>query len=109
MKSNEVWQMEHSPAKVMSRNFARYYEILENEMVSNEQKQLTKMAFILVNKRIEKNMNQDEIVKRSGLSKSVVSRMESFNTIPSSITLVKYASALGMELILVDSESIKGF
>lgn len=54
-------------------------------------------------------MNQDEIVKRSGLSKSVVSRMESFNTIPSSITLVKYASALGMELILVDSESIKGF
>lgn len=54
MKSNEVWQMEHSSAKVMSRNFARYYEILENEMVSNEQKQLTKMAYILVNKRIEK-------------------------------------------------------
>ncbi|WP_411924363.1 helix-turn-helix domain-containing protein [Sinorhizobium meliloti] len=71
-------------------------------MVTSEEKQLMKLAFYLLNKRLETNVTQSEIVEISGLSKSVVSKMETFKSIPSAITLVKYANVLGLKLILVD-------
>ncbi|MFJ5788825.1 helix-turn-helix domain-containing protein [Lysinibacillus sp. NPDC093197] len=96
--------MENYSPRIIPKIFMRYYEIMDHTLLSEEEKQLTKLAFNLLNMRIEKNISQDEVIARSGLSKSVVSKMETFNSIPSSITLAKYAKALGMELILVDSE-----
>lgn len=93
--------------RIIPRIFLRYYELIEDEMISQDEKRLIKLAFTLLNKRIEKNISQDEMAERTGLSKSVISRMETFSSIPSSLTLTKYASELGMELVLVDRELYK--
>lgn len=94
--------MYNDQVKITSKNFKRYHKIMEDNMISEVEKKLTKLAFILVNKRIEKNLTQNEVVERSRLSKSVVSKMESFISIPTSITLVKYADAVDMELTFVE-------
>lgn len=91
--------------RIIPRIFVRYYEIMEDETISEEEKQLIKLAFDLLNKRLEINITQDEVVERSGLSKSVVSKLETFKTIPSSITLAKYANVLGLKLTLIDNTS----
>ncbi len=94
--------------RIIPKIFVRYYEIMEDDMVTSEEKQLIKLAYCLLNKRLEANVTQSEIVERTGLSKSVVSKMETFKSIPSSITLAKYANVLGLKLILVDDISEEG-
>lgn len=99
--------MEKFRTKVMKKNLVRFHEIMEDEQIPKEQKQIAQLVFTLVNKRLNDDITQDEVVERSGLSKSMVSKVESFYSNPSAITLIKYASAVDMELMFVDSKLLK--
>lgn len=86
--------------KVMSGNLYRYKEI----MVTGDdiEKAVAKLVFVLVNLRLEKDVSQNEMVRRTGLSKSMISKIETFHSTPSLVTLIKYAKALNIEMGLFD-------
>ena len=59
--------------------------------------------------RVQKNLSQGDIEKRSGLLRCYISRVENVHTIPSVDTLEKMARALGVPLyrLFTDDEHVK--
>ena len=89
------------------KNFYEFEKMMNDKSVSKEQKILAEMVYTLLNKRLEKKISQDEMVERSGLSKSMISKIENFNANPSALTLVKYANVLGVEPVFVDATTLR--
>lgn len=50
--------------------------------------------------RLEKNMSQSELARRSGVSKSTISRIEKYQVIPNLLTLIKIYKAFGKDFEL---------
>lgn len=61
--------------------------------------QITEISAILRKKRLEKNITQIEIARKTGLSKQMVSKIESYNGNPTLLTLVKYCDCIGVDLV----------
>lgn len=57
--------------------------------------------------RINKNITQSGLSKISGLSTSVISKLESQNSVPSIKTFLKYINGLGLDLAFIEKNSIK--
>ena len=55
----------------------------------------------LIEQRRSKGMTQKELAKASGLTQSVIARLESKKATPQLDTLLKAASALGCDLAVV--------
>jgi DNA-binding XRE family transcriptional regulator len=89
------------------KNFYEFEEVMNDKNTSKEQKILAEMIYALLNKRLEKKISQDEMVEKSGLSKSMISKIENFHTNPSAITLIKYANVLGVEPVFVDTTTLR--
>ena len=89
------------------KNFYEFEKVMNDKKTSKEQKILAEMIYTLLNKRVEKKISQDEMVERSGLSKSMVSKIENFQANPSSLTLIKYATVLGVEPVFVDAATLR--
>lgn len=89
------------------KNFHEFEEVMNDEKVCKEQKILAEMIYTLLNKRLKKKISQDEMVEKSGLSKSMISKIENFHTNPSALTLIKYANVLGVEPVFVDAKALR--
>jgi DNA-binding XRE family transcriptional regulator len=89
------------------KNLYEFEEVIRDKKTSEEQKILAEMVYTLLNKRLEKNISQDEMVERSGLSKSMISKIENFHANPSALTLIKYANVLGVEPVFVDATTLR--
>lgn len=99
--------MNKSGTKLMHKNFYRFHELMDDKSIPEEQKKIAETVFALLNKRLEKNVSQDELAKKSGLSKSMISKVETFYSTPSAITLFKYAGGLDMELVFVEGATFR--
>lgn len=88
------------------KNFSEFEKVMNDKKTSKEQKILAEIVYTLLNKRLDKKISQDEMVERSGLSKSMVSKIENFHANPSSLTLIRYASVLGVEPVFVDATTL---
>lgn len=76
---------------------------LQNSKVKEEYDTLAPLFAIkkqLIETRLSKGITQEQIAKLLGTSKSNISRMESLNNTysPNLDTLIKYASALGLNV-----------
>lgn len=89
------------------KNLYEFHKIMNDKSAAKEQKILAEMIYTLLNKRLEKKISQDEMVERSGLSKSMISKVENFHAKPSVITLIKYAAVLGVEPVFVDVATLR--
>lgn len=56
----------------------------------------------LVGIRLEKGLTQTELAKRSGLTSSMISKIEAQHTVPSIRTYMKYVRGLGLDWVLVE-------
>jgi ribosome-binding protein aMBF1 (putative translation factor) len=54
----------------------------------------------LIKARAHSGLTQEEIARRMGTTQSVVARLESGRSMPSTRTLKKYAEATGMKLVI---------
>lgn len=57
-----------------------------------------KILLILIQYRIASGITQSDLSRRSGLSTSMISKIESQNTVPSFKTILKYLKGLGVSL-----------
>lgn len=57
----------------------------------------------LIEKRHERGMTQKELAAASGLTQSVIARLESKRTVPQLDTLCRIAAALGCDVALIPS------
>jgi ribosome-binding protein aMBF1 (putative translation factor) len=62
------------------------YEALEDEYA---------LAQAIIQARIKRGLTQEELAKRMGTTQSVIARLESGRTLPSSRTLLRVAEATG--------------
>lgn len=77
--------------KVQNNPQASYYYGIE--------KQIAEINGLLRKIRLEKNISQIQIAKETGLSKQMISKIESSNGNPTLSTLVKYCSCIGIDLV----------
>ena len=59
---------------------------------------------LLIEQRRSKGMTQNELAKASGLTQSVIARMESRKATPQLDTLLKVAFALGCDIAVVPAD-----
>jgi HTH-type transcriptional regulator / antitoxin HipB len=59
----------------------------------------------LINFRKQANITQVELAKRSGLTQQMVSKLETYDRVPTLNTLLKYIDCLGLKLKLERCES----
>lgn len=52
----------------------------------------------LISKRIEMNLTQKDIANKTGLSQQAISRIENYGNTPSVANLIKYLSALQLDI-----------
>lgn len=79
---------------------------LEEEVYSNSESlyqykienQINEITKTLRKIRLKKKIKQIEIAKRTGLSKQMISKIETANGNPSLSTLVKYCDCIGVDL-----------
>ena len=80
---------------------------LEKEILSDPQelyfyeieKKVNSIGKLLRQIRIDADVTQVHIAKTTGLSKQMVSKMESYNGNPTLSTLVKYCDCIGLDLV----------
>ncbi|MDP3546713.1 MAG: helix-turn-helix transcriptional regulator [Phreatobacter sp.] len=58
------------------------------------------LAAVLVEARAHSGLTQEEVARRMGTTQSVVARLESGKSMPSTRTLKKYADATGTRLVI---------
>ena len=69
--------------------YKRAYEALEEEFA---------LASALLNARDAAHMTQEDVAKAMGTTQTVIARLESGRTMPSTRTLLRFARATGMRL-----------
>ena len=72
--------------------FKAAYDALEPEY---------KLANALIKARISKNMTQNEVAEKAGISRTVIARLESGTTNPTLSTVSRVANVLGKRVELV--------
>ena len=70
------------------------------------EEKVTQINHLLRQFRESKGITQIQIAKATGLSKQMVSKMESDNGNPTLISLVKYCDYVGIDLVRLLSESL---
>lgn len=82
---------EHKKKLLADPEVRKYYDELEPEYA---------VIRSVIQKRMEKNMSQNDLAKKIGTRQSAISRLESGNANPSLRFLQKLASALGTKLVI---------
>lgn len=62
-----------------------------------------RLASSLIEARLEKNLTQEELAKKAGVTQNTITRLESGENNPTFATVNRVANALGKELKLVGS------
>lgn len=65
------------------------YDVLEDEYA---------LAAALIDARAKAKLTQSELARRMGTTQSAIARMESGRAVPSGVTLLKFAKAVGRRL-----------
>jgi predicted transcriptional regulator len=86
-----TWK-EHKQEMLKNPEFKAAYDALEPEY---------QLANALIKARVAKKMTQAEVAEKSGVSRTVIARLESGTTNPTVGTVSRVASILGKELKLV--------
>lgn len=60
----------------------------------------------LIIERHNLGLTQNELAEKAGLTQSAIARLEKLDALPRLDTLLKVVNALGLELILVDKQSV---
>lgn len=91
--------------------FKTWEEIRKTLNITPEQEEEIRIESEIIKATVEarknKKMTQAEISKKSGLTQSVVARVESGTHSPTMQTMVKYLHAIGYTLKVVPSEKSK--
>lgn len=74
---------------------AKNFEIINKKTIYKQAREISKT---LRNIRLEKGISQIEIARKTGLSKQMVSKIESVDGNPTLQTLVKYCNCIGIDL-----------
>lgn len=75
---------------ICSNSESAYYYSIENE--------IAEIKSILKKVRIEKNISQNQIAKKTGISKQMISKLECYNGNPTLSVFVKYCDSIGVDL-----------
>lgn len=91
--------------------FKTWEEVRKTLNITPEQEEEIRIESEIIKATVEarknKQMTQAEISKKSGLTQSVVARVESGTHSPTMQTMVRYLHAIGYTLKVVPSEKIK--
>ena len=60
----------------------------------------------LIIERHNQGLTQNELAEKAGLTQSAIARLEKLDALPRLDTILKVVTALGLELILVDKQSV---
>lgn len=60
----------------------------------------------LIIERHNQGLTQNELAEKAGLTQSAIARLEKLDALPRLDTILKVVNALGLELILVDKQSV---
>ena len=60
----------------------------------------------LIIERHNLGLTQNELAEKAGLTQSAIARLEKLDALPRLDTILKVVNALGLELILVDKQSV---
>ena len=88
------------------KSYNKYYDVINNEIddINYEQKEIrlrAKIALQFVMLREGKNLTQEDIANKLGVSKQLIARFENFKHSPTLSFLVKYAYALDTKLDVI--------
>lgn len=92
--------------------FDELWESLKNESEESREffqtaENVAKIINRLTEERVHQGLSQRDLAKLCGLKQSAIARLESVKSIPRLDTVVKVASALGMDLKLEDKTRIE--
>lgn len=90
----------------MSRQEENLFEYLDNLKINDEnfrrdcdtESMQIEIAELLREYRKEKNLSQYDVAKKSGLTRQMVSKVETYTSSPTLATLVKYLNALEINM-----------
>lgn len=88
-----TWK-EHKKELMKNDKFRAAYDDLEPEY---------RLASELIAARLKRNLTQEELAEKSGVSRGVIARLESGTTNPTMSTVSRVAGALGKQIRLVGS------
>lgn len=91
MKTN--WEL-HKQRMLKDPEVKKAYDALEPEF---------RLASELIKARIDKELTQDEVAKKAGLSRTVITRLESGTTNPTISSVNRVAKVLGKEVGLINT------
>ena len=89
------------------KNWKEFDQIVKSSMSEEEYERhvlISKISADLLRLRLEKNMTQTDLAKKSGLKQSAIARLESEEVLPKLSTLLKLAKALDAKINLNPNE-----
>ena len=89
------------------KNWKEFDQIVKSSMSEEEYERhvlISKISADLIKLRLEQNMTQTDLAKKSGLKQSAIARLESEEVLPKLSTLLKLAKALDANINLNPNE-----
>jgi len=89
------------------KNWDEFDQIVKTSMSEEEYERhvlISKISADLIRLRLENNMTQTDLAKKSGLKQSAIARLESEEVLPKLNTLLKLAKALDANINLNPNE-----